>query len=52
MLANLGVLMLPVLAVPIVAKAFDAAGVMTDERAKRRLTDLGARLARTITSLG
>jgi NAD(P)H-dependent FMN reductase len=51
-LANLGVLMLPVLAVPTVAKAFDAAGVMTDERAKRRLIDLGARLARTITSLG
>lgn len=51
-LANLGVLVLPVLAVPTVAKAFDAAGVMTDERAKKRLTDLGARLARTITSLG
>lgn len=52
-LANLGVLMLPVVAVPAVAKAFDVAGVvMTDERAKRRLTDLGARLARTITSLG
>ena len=51
-LANLGVLMLPVVAVPAVAKAFDAAGVMTDERAKKRLTDLGARLARTITSLG
>jgi chromate reductase, NAD(P)H dehydrogenase (quinone) len=51
-LANLGVLMLPVLAVPAVAKAFDTAGVMTDERAKKRLTDLGARLARTITSLG
>lgn len=51
-LANLGVLMLPVVAVPTVARAFDAAGVMTDERAKKRLTDLGARLARTITSLG
>lgn len=51
-LANLGVLMLPIVAVPTVAKAFDAAGVMTDERAKKRLTGLGARLARTITSLG
>ena len=51
-LANLGVLMLPVVAVPAVAKAFDASGAMTNERAKIRLTALGARLARTIVSLG
>ena len=51
-LANLGVLMLPIVAVPTVAKAFDASGAMTNERAKSRLTALGARLARTIVSLG
>lgn len=51
-LSNLGVLMLPVVAVPSVAKAFDAEGVMTDERLKTRLTGLGARLARTIAALG
>jgi chromate reductase, NAD(P)H dehydrogenase (quinone) len=51
-LANLGVLMLPVVAVPAVAKAFDASGVMTDERVRTRLTGLGARLASTIARLG
>jgi len=50
-LANLGVLMLPVVAVPTVAKAFDASGAMTNERVKQRLTDLGARLTRTIVKL-
>ena len=33
-LANLGVLMLPVVAVPTVAKAFDAAGVVTNDRSE------------------
>ena len=51
-LANLGVLMLPVVAVPAVAKAFDDTGAMTNERVKQRLTELGARLARTIVKLG
>ena len=50
-LANLGVLMLPVVAVPTVAKAFDETGAMTNDRVKKRLTDLGARLARTIVKL-
>jgi chromate reductase len=50
-LANLGVLMLPVLAVPTVAKAFDASGIMTSEPVKKRLIDLGARLTRTIVKL-
>lgn len=49
---NLGVLILPVVAVPTVAKAFAAAGVMTDQRAKRRLTDSCPRPAGTVTSLG
>ena len=50
-LANLGVLMLPIVAVPTVAKAFDESGAMTNERVKKRLTDLGARLARTLVRL-
>ena len=50
-LANLGVLMLPVLAVPSVSRAFDQSGEMLDERVKKRLTDLGARLVRTISKL-
>jgi chromate reductase, NAD(P)H dehydrogenase (quinone) len=50
-LANLGVLMLPVVAVPTVAKAFDESGAMTNDRVKTRLTDLGRRLARTIVKL-
>jgi NAD(P)H-dependent FMN reductase len=52
MLANLGVLMLPVVAVPTVSKLFDASGSLTDERARNRLTGLGAQLARTIARLG
>ena len=52
MLANLGVLMLPVVAVPTVSQAFDLTGAaMTNDRVKKRLTDLGARLARTIVKL-
>ena len=52
MLANLGVLMLPVVAVPAVSQAFDLTGAtMTNDRLKKRLTDLGARLARTIVKL-
>jgi chromate reductase len=51
-LANLGVLMLPVVAVPTVSQAFDAAGAtMTNDRVKKRLADLGSRLARTIVKL-
>ena len=51
-LANLGVLMLPVVAVPGVAKAFDASGNMTNDRTKTKLEGLGARLATTIVKLG
>ena len=48
----IGVLMLPVVAVPTVSQAFDlAAATMTNDRVKKRLTDLGARLARTIVKL-
>ena len=52
MLANLGVLMLPVVAVPTVSQAFDLTGAtMTNDRVKKRLSDIGARLARTIVKL-
>jgi NAD(P)H-dependent FMN reductase len=51
-LSNLGVFMLPVVAVTGVAKSFDDAGKMTNERTKKMLADLGARLARTIVKLG
>ncbi|MDP2052148.1 MAG: NAD(P)H-dependent oxidoreductase, partial [Acidobacteriota bacterium] len=51
-LANLGVLMLPFVAVPGVAKAFDEAGTMINERTKKSLSALGARLANTIVKLG
>ena len=51
-LANLGVLMLPIVAVPGVAKAFDETGTITNERAKTSLTALGARVAGTIVKLG
>ncbi len=50
-LANLGVLMLPVVAVPAVAKSFDAAGAMTNERLRLTLSSLGARVATTIVKL-
>ena len=50
-LSNLGVFMLPVVAVPAVGKAFDENGVMTNERAKKMLSGLGARLAQTIVKL-
>ena len=51
-LSNLGVFVLPVVAVPAVGKAFDENGVMTNERAKKMLSGLGARLAQTIVKLG
>ena len=51
-LSNLGVLMLPIVAVSGVAKAFDESGAMTNERAKKSLSELGARLANTIVKLG
>ena len=51
-LSNLGVFMLPVVAVPGVAKTFDESGNMTHERSKEMLSGLGARLARTIVKLG
>jgi ABC-type phosphate transport system permease subunit len=51
-LANLGVLMLPVVAVPGVAKAFDESGAMTNERTRATLSALGARVANTIIKLG
>lgn len=51
-LANLGVLMLPVVAVPTVSRTFDAAGTLTDERVRHRLTSLGAQLTSAIVRLG
>ena len=50
-LANLGVLMLPVVAVPRVSQVFDAAGTMTNEPTRNLLLGLGAKLARTIEKL-
>jgi chromate reductase, NAD(P)H dehydrogenase (quinone) len=51
-LANLGVLMLPVVAVPTVSRSFDESGTtMINEGIKKRLSALGARLARTIVKL-
>lgn len=50
--SNLGVFMLPVVAVPGVAKTFDEAGNMTNERTKKILSGLGARLSQTIVKLG
>jgi NAD(P)H-dependent FMN reductase len=51
-LSNLGVLMLPIVAVPGVAKAFDETGAMTNERTRLLVSGLGARLANTIVKLG
>ena len=51
-LSNLGVFMLPVVAVPGVVKSFDDAGNMTNERTQKMLSGLGARLAQTIVKLG
>ena len=51
-LSNLGVFMLPVVAVPGVVQAFDATGNMSNERTRNMLTGLGAKLARTIEKLG
>ena len=51
-LSNLGVFMLPVVAVPGVAQTFDVAGNMTNERTRSMVTELGARLTRTIIKLG
>ena len=50
-LSNLGVFMLPVVAVPGVSHAFDETGNMTNERTKKMLTGLGTRLAQTIVKL-
>ena len=51
-LSNLGVLMLPHVAVPGVAKAFDESGAMTNARTQLMLSNLGARVARTVVKLG
>lgn len=51
-LANLGVLMLPTVAVPGVAKAFDESGAMTSDRTRATLSALGARVATTVVKLG
>ncbi len=51
-LSNLGVLMLPIVAVLGVAKAFDETGAMTNKRDKQSLSALGARVAGTIVRLG
>ena len=50
-LSNLGVFMLPVVAVPSVAQTFDATGKMTNERTRNMVTGLGAKLAGTIEKL-
>jgi NAD(P)H-dependent FMN reductase len=50
-LSNLGVLMLPVVAVPGVAKVFDDSGHMTNQRTKETVSGLGTRLAHTIVKL-
>lgn len=51
-LSNLGVFMLPVVAVPGVGQAFDATGNMTNERSRNMVAGLGAKLARTLEKLG
>jgi NAD(P)H-dependent FMN reductase len=50
-LSNLGVFMLPVVAVPGVSQAFDASGNMSNERSRNMIAGLGAKLARTIEKL-
>lgn len=50
-LSNLGMIMLPVLAVPKVAAALAEDGSVKDERTRAALTGLGARLAKTIVKL-
>lgn len=50
-LSNLGVIMLPVVAVPAVSEAFDAAGNMRNERTRNMVAGLGAKLAQTIEKL-
>ena len=50
-LSNLGVFMLPVVAVPAVSRAFDEAGNVTNERTQKMLSGLGAKLAGTIVKL-
>ena len=51
-LSNLGVFMLPVVAVPGVGQSFDAAGNMSNEHTRNMVAGLGAKLARTIEKLG
>jgi NAD(P)H-dependent FMN reductase len=50
-LSNLGVFVLPVVAVPAVGQAFDASGKMTNERSRKLLHGLGARVAQTVGKL-
>ena len=50
-LSNLGVFMLPVVAVPAVSQAFDTAGNVTNERVRNMVAGLGAKLAQTIEKL-
>ena len=50
-LSNLGVFMLPVVAVPGVGQTFDAAGNMINERTRSMVAGLGEKLARTIEKL-
>ncbi len=50
-LSNLGVLMLPIVAVPGVAKAFDESGAITNEKIRTMLSRLGARVANTVVKL-
>lgn len=50
-LSNLGVFVLPVVAVPTVSQAFDAEGRMTNERSKKMLVSLGGRVVNTVIKL-
>lgn len=51
-LSNLGVFMLPVLAVPRAATVLAPTGEISDERVRTSVHGLGARLAKTIEKLG
>lgn len=51
-LSNLGVFMLPVLAVPKAGSLLGPDGLITDERTRKSVHGLGAKLAKTIEKLG
>lgn len=51
-LSNLGAIVLPIVGVPLAGKLFDADGKLHDEATRTRLTDLGARVVRTLGRRG